>query len=314
MQPILYFVVPCFNEEEVLNETSKCLTSLLKELISSHVVAETSRICYVDDGSVDETWHIIEHFCSENHYVMGIKLSRNCGHQNALMAGLSTIVDKADIIITIDADLQDDIHVIPSMISKYEEGCDIVYGVRGDRATDSLFKRTTAQTFYRLMKWMGVDTVYNHADFRLMSRRTVKRLLEYPEKNLFLRGIVPLIGFRHDVVKYGRLKRKAGETKYPLRKMLEFAVNGITSFSVKPLRLMIMLGAIMLLFSMLMFIYVICSLICHKAVAGWASIMLSVWLVGGMVVTCLGVVGEYIGKTYIEVKNRPLFHVEEVIG
>ena len=313
MEIKLSIVIPCYNEEEVLPETTKRMTALLDKMVEDGLVNETSEIVYVDDGSRDKTWEFIEQYHQENRYVHGVKLAGNAGHQNALMAGLTIAKETADAIISIDADLQDDINVIPEMVRHFLSGCDIVYGVRKARKTDSFFKRFTAQGFYRLMKRLGVKSVYNHADFRLMSRRAVEQLCRYRERNLFLRGIVPLIGYKTECVYYDRSERFAGESKYPLGKMVNFAMDGITSFSVKPVRLIASLGVFFLFVTLIVLIWVVYAMITHHNVPGWASLMLSIWFVGGCMLLGLGVVGEYIGKIYMEVKDRPRYNVEKVI-
>lgn len=310
----LVIVVPCYNEEKVLMETTKRLGDLMQKMITNKVISEDSRILYVNDGSKDATWDIITLLSQTNTCVCGVNLSRNVGHQNALMAGLEVALDMGDVFVTIDADLQDDINVIPEMISKYNKGNDIVYGVRKERKTDTFFKRNTALAFYRLMDFWGVKTVYNHADYRLMSKRAVCHLFEYEERNLFLRGIVPLIGYQTATVYYNRDKRFAGESKYPLGKMLNFAIDGITSFSVKPLRLIFLLGILFVLVALCIVIYVLLSVAAGNNYPGWASIMLSIWFVGGCILISLGIVGEYIGKIYTEVKRRPRYHIAHKIG
>ncbi len=310
-KPVLYIVVPCYNEEEVLEETNRQLCALLGTMMAEGQVSAESRLLYVDDGSRDATWSLIERFHGQTAMVCGVKLAANSGHQRALLAGLYASKSHSDIMVSIDADLQDDIGVIPDMVSAYARGCDVVYGVRRRRTTDTFFKRFTAQSFYRVMGFLGVKTVYNHADFRLMSRRAVEELFRYKERNLFLRGLVPLIGYPSDVVYYDRKERLAGESKYPLRKMLSFAAEGITSFSVQPLHLLLYLGAIFILVSLLIFCYVIYRYITHDVVPGWASLILSVWFVGGCVLVGLGIVGEYVGKIYIEAKGRPRFNIEQ---
>ena len=309
----LAIVVPCFNEEEVLPQTNERLCALLDRLIRDRLAGEGSFILYVDDGSRDGTWPQIENYSKMSAHVRGLKLAGNVGHQNALMAGLETSCADADVTVSIDADLQDDLNAIPEMIKKYDSGCDIVYGVRRKRTTDSLFKRTTAQMFYRLMNSLGVKTVYNHADFRLMSRRAVSALCQYDERNLFLRGLVSQLGYRSDTVYYDRLERQAGESKYPLSKMLSFAVDGITSFSVKPLRLIFYLGLLFLLISLGILIYVIMALCQGRGVQGWASLMLSIWFVGGCLLVCLSVIAAYIGRIYTESKHRPRYHIEKYL-
>jgi len=309
----LAIVVPCFNEEEVLPQTNERLRGLLDEMMRQHLVGEESYILYVDDGSRDRTWPIIAEYSDADVHVRGLKLAGNVGHQNALMAGLDTARLDADVTVSIDADLQDDIHVIPEMVRKFDGGCDIVYGVRRKRTTDSFFKRTTAQMFYKFMSGMGVKSVYNHADFRLMSRRAVDALCMYEERNLFLRGLVPLLGYKTDSVYYDRLERQAGESKYPLSKMLSFAVDGITSFSVKPLRLIFYLGSAFLLISLGILIYVIVALCEGRGVQGWASLMLSIWFVGGCMLICLSIIAAYIGRIYTEGKHRPRYNIEQYL-
>ncbi len=309
----LIIVLPCFNEEEVLPETTQRLTELVQEMIHEGIVSDASRILYVNDGSRDRTWEMISRYHEENLFVCGVNLAGNVGHQNALMAGLETAKEMGDVMISIDADLQDDIRVIPEMIRKYLAGADIVYGVRRERKTDSWFKRTTAQSFYKLMARLGVKSVYNHADFRLMSKRAVEQLCQYRERNLYLRGIVPQIGYRTECVYYDRSERTAGESKYPLKKMMGLAIDGITSFSVKPVRALVLLGGIFLLIALGILIYVIVALLTGKAVSGWASLMLSIWFVGGCILLGLGIVGEYIGKIYLEVKDRPRYNIEKTL-
>ena len=309
----LAIVVPCFNEEEVLPITNKHLRALLDDMLREGLAGAGSYILYVDDGSRDRTWQEIYALCEADSHVRGLKLAGNVGHQNALMAGLDTARHDADVTVSIDADLQDDIHVIPEMMKKYGEGCDVVYGVRRKRQTDTFFKRTTAQLFYRFMSSMGVKTVYNHADYRLMSRRAVDALCQYEERNLFLRGLVPLIGYKADSVYYDRLERQAGESKYPLNKMLSFAIDGITSFSVKPLRLIFGLGVFFLIVSLAILVYVIVALCKGNGVQGWASLMLSIWFVGGCMLICLSIMSAYIGRIYTEEKHRPRYHIEKYL-
>lgn len=309
----VYFVVPCYNEEEVLPETIKRLTIKLAKLIRAGKASIDSRMIFVDDGSKDKTWEIIEQFHQENRFVGGVKLSRNRGHQNALLAGLMTAKEQCDCAISLDADLQDDIEVIDQFIDKFNEGCEVVYGVRSSRDKDTAFKRGTAQGYYKFMAMLGVDIVYNHADYRLMGKRALEALSEYKEVNLFLRGIVPLIGFKSDYVYYERSERFAGESKYPLKKMLKFAVDGITSFSVKPLKIISNIGIIMCLLSVIFFIYAIISFFSGSSVAGWASIMCSIWFLGGLQMLCIGIVGTYVGKIYSEVKQRPRFTIDKTI-
>lgn len=309
----IYLVLPCYNEEEVLHETSARLKVKMNQLISENKISKDSRVTFVDDGSKDNTWSIIEELKESDELFAGVKLSRNRGHQNALLAGLMTVKDYCDAAISLDADLQDDINVIDKFIDKFIDGCDVVYGVRSDRKTDTVFKRTTAQGFYKVMKFLGVDIVYNHADYRLMSKRALEALGEFEEVNLFLRGIVPLIGYKSDVVLYERNERFAGESKYPLKKMLSFAFEGITSFSVKPIRLVLNIGILMFSTSLLFLLYFIVLWLLGKTVAGWATIVVSIWMLGGVQLLCLGVIGEYIGKIYIETKKRPKFIIDKFI-
>ena len=312
-QDVLYIVVPCYNEQEVLPTTTPKLIEQLNALVEAQLIDKESRILYVNDGSIDDTWKLIEQYTQQHPQVCGVKLAGNVGHQNALLAGLEAASERADITISIDADLQDDVAVMTDMVQKYHEGCDIVYGVRRERKTDTWFKRNSALAFYKLMKRLGVKSVYNHADYRLMSRRAVKQLLNYRERNLFLRGIVPLVGYRTDSVFYDRGERLAGESKYPLSKMLNFAVNGITSFSIKPVRMVLALGIIFTLIALGILIYVLIAYFSGRTVSGWSSLILSLWFIGGCVLIGLGIVGEYIGKIYIEVKDRPRYNVEKEI-
>ncbi len=309
----LAIVVPCYFEQEVLPETTKRLTELLDRLIKEELVSPESYVLYVNDGSTDMTWSLISQFHSSNKYINGVNLAGNVGHQNALLAGLSIAVEHCDIAVTIDADLQDDVNAIREMIKKYNEGNDIVYGVRASRKSDTWFKRTTAQGFYRLMNFMGVKSVYNHADFRLMSKRALEYLLKFRERNIFLRGIVPLVGYKTDKVYFDRAERFAGESKYPLSKMLAFAFDGITSFSVKPVHMIIYLGLVFICISLGILAWVVWSMITGHIVQGWASMMLSIWFCSGCLLIGMGVVGEYIGKIYIEVKDRPRYNIEQVL-
>lgn len=311
--PVLAIVVPCYKEEAVLCETHKRLTQLLDRLTTEGRIAPESYILYVNDGSTDRTWSIIEELHQNTPYACGLNLAGNVGHQNALIAGLNTVKERCDVAISIDADLQDDINAIPEMLKHYMEGCDIVYGVRQERKTDTLFKRTTALAFYRMMKIMGVKSIYNHADYRLMSRRAIRQLCRFRERNLYLRGMVPLIGYQTACVYYNRDKRFAGESKYPFKKMLNFAIDGITSFSVKPVRMIFWLGCIFILIALCVTVWTLHAYFLHDTVPGWASLMISVWLVGGVVLVSLGIVGEYIGKIYIEVKDRPRYNEEELL-
>lgn len=310
---ILYIVVPCYNEEEVLHETSSRLISLIERMAAERLVSWESRVMFVDDGSKDTTWKLIQELHASSSYITGVKLAGNVGHQNALMAGLYTAKGYADIIVSIDADLQDDVEVIPQMVREYNSGFDIVYGVRRKRETDTFFKRTTAQGFYKLMRWLGVKSVYNHADYRLMSQRAVEQLTHYRERNLFLRGMVPLIGYKSTCVYYDRAERFAGESKYPLGKMVNFAIDGITSFSTRPLRMLVYMGLLFILISIGILCWVLVRWMTHNVVQGWSSLMLSVWFVGGCILIGLGVMGEYIGKVYIEVKDRPRYNIETVL-
>lgn len=310
----LAIVVPCYNEEEVLKIASETLREVLKDLAGKGKISEESFILFVDDGSRDRTWELIE----EEHaacpgQVLGVKLAGNVGHQFALTAGLLTAKDMCDVTVSIDADMQDDVTVIEEMIDKFHGGCDIVYGVRRERKTDTFFKRTTAQAFYRLMSLMGVKTVYNHADFRLMSRRAVEEFSRYKETNLFLRGMMPLLGYQTDSVYYDRRERVAGESKYPLKKMLALAFNGISSFSVKPISLILGLGVFIIAMSVLAAIYALISYCTGHVVPGWTSLILSIWFLGGMQLLAIGLVGQYIGKIYMEVKGRPRYNIEKVL-
>lgn len=310
----IYLVVPCYNEEEVLRETASRLKEKMQGLISNKVISDKSRIAFIDDGSKDKTWSIIEELNSSDKIFSGVKLSRNRGHQNALLAGLITVKDYCDASISLDADLQDDINVIDKFIEKFNDGCDVVYGVRSERQTDTVFKRTTAQGFYKIMKALGVDIVYNHADYRLMSKRALDSLQDFKEVNLFLRGIVPLIGYKSDVVLYQRNERFAGESKYPLKKMLSFAFEGITSFSVKPIRLILTVGIIMFISSLAALLYFLIIWMAGKTVQGWTTVVASIWMIGGIQLLCLGVIGEYIGKIYIETKERPKYIIDKFIN
>ncbi len=309
----LYIVVPCYNEQEVLPETAKRLAAKLASMYNQGLCSANSRILFVDDGSKDDTWNIINDLHNSSDCFCGLKLAHNRGHQNALWAGLMTAKEYADCIISIDADLQDDIDVLDKFLLKFDSGCDIVYGVRSSRKKDSIFKRSTAQGFYKFMHAMGADVVYNHADYRLMSRRALEALAEYDEVNLFLRGMVPDLGFKSDTVMYDRKERFAGESKYPLKKMLGFAVDGVTSFSVKPLKIISNAGIVISLLSVIGLLYALISKLFFPAttVAGWTAIVASIWLLGGIQLFCLGIIGEYIGKIFSEVKHRPKYITEE---
>ncbi len=307
---ILYIVIPCYNEEEMLPITAKALIRKLDTLIAEEKISPLSKVMFVDDGSKDRTWELIERFHRSCDLFTGVKLSRNRGHQNALLAGLMTAKKYADIVISMDADLQDDINAIDGFLEKRAEGCEIVYGVRSSRETDTGFKRWTAESFYRLLEAMGVEITYNHADYRLMSRRTLDALEQFKEVNLFLRGMVPMVGYKSDIVTYERAARQAGESKYPLKKMLAFAVEGITSLSVKPIRFITGLGFTIFFVAIIMLIY---FLIIHgmgKTVHGWTSTLMSVWALGGLQLLAIGVIGEYIGKIYLETKGRPKFLID----
>ena len=310
---VLYRVVPCYNEEAVLPETAKQLLEKMYSMMEREMISRESRILFVNDGSRDRTWDIIEELHGKNPIYMGVKLSRNKGHQNALLAGLMTAKERADMAVSLDADLQDDVNVIDQMVEKYHEGNDIVYGVRSARKTDTFFKKFTAQGFYKIMKALGVDIVYNHADYRLMSRRAIEGLEEFHEVNLFLRGIVPLIGYSSAIVTYERHERFAGESKYPLKKMLAFATDGITSFSIKPIRLITTCGFLIFAVSMLMLIYFLVVYFTGKTVWGWTSTIVSIWAIGGLQLLAIGIVGEYIGKIYMETKARPKYIIEKIL-
>lgn len=313
MENKLYLVIPCYNEEEVLPETSKRLKEKVTSLITKGKIDEGSRIVFVNDGSKDRTWELISELHKQDPMFSGINLSRNRGHQNALLAGLMTVKDHADMVISMDADLQDDIDAVDEMVEKYLNGVDIVYGVRSSRAKDTFFKKATAEGFYKLMNSMGANTVFNHADYRLMSRRALEGLAQFGEVNLFLRGIVPMIGYTTDVVYYERGERFAGESKYPLGKMLSFAVEGITSLSTKPIRLITGLGFFIFLISIIILIYSLVRHFMGETIVGWTTLMVSVWGIGGLILLSLGVVGEYIGKIYLETKARPRFIIEEFL-
>ncbi len=313
MSPTVYFVIPCYNEEEVLEETVKRLTEKLDSMRQQGLANEKSRMLLVNDGSKDRTWEIITRLHGENPYVEGVKLAHNRGHQNAVLCGLMTAMPLCDCAISLDADLQDDTDALDKFVAKYLEGCDVVYGVRNKRDTDTWFKRTTAEGYYKILHLLGVDVVFNHADYRLMSRRALEALSEYKEVNLFLRGIVPLIGYRSDYVYYDRHERFAGESKYPLKKMIALALDGITSFSVKPLKLISNFGILVSALSVFGLLYALISYFAGWAVSGWTAIVCSIWLLGGLQMLCLGVVGGYIGKIYSEVKARPRYRVEEFL-
>ncbi len=308
---ILSIVVPCYNEEEMLPITFESLRNKLAELIEKGKISPESFLLFIDDGSKDKTWELIDNENKVHKEVKGLKLAGNVGHQFALTAGLIFAKDICDIAISIDADLQDDIDVFEEMVDKYHEGCDIVYGVRNKRKTDSIFKRVTAQGFYRVMNFFGAKTIYNHADFRLMSKRALEQFSKYSEENLYLRGIVPLIGYKTECVYYDRKVRVAGKSKYPLRKMIALAVEGITSFSVKPIRYIVLLGFISVLLSLAAFVYALVSFFLKTVEPGWTSLIVSIWFLGGVQLISIGLIGEYIGKIYMEVKRRPRYNIEK---
>lgn len=313
MKDTLYVVVPCYNEQEVLGETTKRLTEKIESLIKKDIITKESRILYVDDGSRDDTWKLISDLYERNELITGLKLSRNRGHQNALLAGLIEASEHADMIVSMDADLQDDVDVLDQFIEEYYKGSQIVYGVRKSRKKDTFFKRTTAVAFYKLMRAFGVELIYNHADYRLMSKRAVEELKNYKEVNLFLRGIIPLIGFQTSTVEYDRGERFAGESKYPLRKMIYFAIDGITSTSVRPIRMITMFGFLSILFSIVYAIFVIWGHFHGSTIQGWTTSILLLCFFGGAQIMCTGIVGEYVGKIYLETKARPRFIVDEKI-
>ncbi len=308
---ILYVVIPCYNEEEVLNETTRQLKEKMEALIKNKKISSKSKVMYVNDGSKDKTWELIKDINKKEKLFTGISLSRNRGHQNALLGGLMTAKNYADIIISMDADLQDDINAIDEMIDKYNAGNDIVYGVRSARKTDTWFKRTTAEGFYKFMNMLGVEVVYNHADYRLTSKRVLEELSNFREVNLFLRGMFPLVGFKSDKVYYERKERFAGESKYPLKKMLNFAWDGITSFSVKPLRMICNVGFLVLFISICIMLYALIQKIIGNTVSGWTFLTISIWFIGGLQMISIGIIGEYIGKVYNETKQRPRYIISE---
>lgn len=310
---ILYLVIPCYNEEAVLHETAKQLLVKMNSMFDRGMISRESKIMFVNDGSRDKTWEIIRELHESNPIYSGVKLSRNKGHQNALLAGLMTAKEKADMAISLDADLQDDVDVIDKMVEKYYEGNDVVYGVRSARDTDTFFKKFTAEGFYKIMQAMGVEIVFNHADYRLMSKRALEGLSEFREVNLFLRGIVPLIGYKSDIVTYERHERFAGESKYPLKKMLAFATDGITSFSIKPIRIITTCGFLIFAISLIMLIYFLVVHFMGRTVHGWTSTIVSIWAIGGLQLLAIGIVGEYIGKIYLETKARPKYIIETVL-
>lgn len=311
MKQILYLVIPCYNEEEVLQETAKRLLVKINNMISKEMISKDSKILFVNDGSKDKTWSIIEELHNKDNIFSGINLSRNRGHQNALLAGLMTAKEYADMTISLDADLQDDVDVIDKFVEQYYEGSDVVYGVRSSRQTDTFFKKSTALLFYKFMKGLGVDMVYNHADYRLMSKRALYGLSEFTEVNLFLRGMVPLVGYKYSIVEYERHERFAGESKYPLKKMISFALDGITSLSIKPIRLISGLGFTIFFVSLIALLYSFIVKFIGNTITGWTSLTISIWMLGGVQLLCLGVIGEYIGKIYNETKRRPRFIIAD---
>lgn len=306
----LYIVIPCYNEEEILPKTIAEMSKVIEKLIDKNKVDSGSKMLLVDDGSRDRTWELISMAQKENPYVAGLKLSKNVGHQNALLAGIDTANTVCDVTVSIDADLQDDVSAIEMMVDKYLAGAEVVLGVRSERKKDSFFKRFTAQGFYKVMNLLGTKTIYNHADFRLMGKKAMNALSQYRERNLFLRGIITEIGYQTEIVYYARREREAGESKYPLRKMIAFAWNGITSFSTKPISMILGVGIFTMFLSVLAFIYMLISYFFGNVVSGWASILLSVWFLGGMQMFAIGLIGQYIGKTYIESKERPHYHID----
>lgn len=312
--PLLNIVVPCYNEEEVIAETIKQLGAVLDKLIQIHLISSNSLLLFVDDGSRDRTWELIEQHHLDNSYVTGLKLARNVGHQNALLAGLMVAKEQADCVISIDADLQDDLSTIEKFVIEFHKGVEIVYGIRQSRESDTFFKRNTALGFYKVMAKMGAQIEYNHADFRLMSKRALDQLEKFKEVNLFLRGIVPLIGFKTTKVYYDRHERFAGESKYPIKKMIAFALDGITSLSVTPIRFVTLAGFLLFLVSLVAGVYAIASKISGNTVSGWASLMVSVWFIGGIQLVSMGLIGEYVGKIYKEVKHRPLYIIEKQLA
>ena len=311
---VLYLVIPCYNEQEVLPETARQLKQKMSDLISQQKISPDSRIVFVNDGSKDTTWQIIQSLHTENKLFQGVNLSRNKGHQNALLAGLMTVKDCCDITISLDADLQDDIDAIDGMVDKFYEGCEIVYGVRNSRKTDTFFKKTTAEGYYKVMQMLGADIVFNHADYRLMSKKALEGLEQFHESNLFLRGIVPMIGYKTGEVYYARKERMAGESKYPLKKMLSFAWEGITSLSVRPIKMITSFGAFIFIISIIMLIYSLIRHLTGATIAGWTSMMFSIWALGGLQLLSIGIIGEYIGKVYMESKARPKYIVQEYLN
>ncbi len=310
----LYIVLPCYNEEEVLPETVSILTNKMEQLLAEGKITDTSRIVFVDDGSKDQTWNIIQNLYDVNPWVLGIKLSRNRGHQNALLCGLMTVRGQADAVISMDADLQDDVNAIDKMVDAYQNGFDVVYGVRAARKTDSFFKRFTAEEYYRILERMGAKVIFNHADFRLMSNRALEGFAEFKEVNIFLRGMVPMVGYKSTTVTYDRKARTAGESKYPLKKMLALAWEGITALSIRPIRFVTGAGLLSILVSFILIVYSFIRHFTGNTVPGWSSLMISIWLMGGLQLLAIGIVGEYIGKIYLETKHRPRYIVETFLN
>ncbi|MCD8287700.1 MAG: glycosyltransferase family 2 protein [Porphyromonadaceae bacterium] len=310
----LAIVVPCYNEEDVLTDSARQLNEMLCHLAEKGKISENSFILFVNDGSKDKTWELIEKLYRGDKHIFGLNLASNRGHQNALLAGLMTVKDICDAAVSIDVDLQDDVACIEDMVDTFAQGFDIVYGIRSSRKNDTFFKRSTALTFYRLMTWLGAHSIYNHADYRLMSRRALQSLSEYPERNLFLRGIIPTIGYKTATIPYERKERLTGKSKYPLRKMVNFAIEGITSFSIKPIRLISSMGFLILFITLIVAIYTMISFFLGYAVEGWTSLMLSFWFLGSVLLIAIGIIGEYIGKIYLEVKQRPRYNIETFLS
>ena len=314
MSDVLYLVVPCYNEEDVLHSTAQRLRDKMAALSASGKISGDGRVVFVDDGSRDGTWGIIEQLIAQDKLFAGVKLSRNKGHQNALLAGLMAVKDEADMAISIDADLQDDISAIDSMVDEYLNGSDIVYGVRGNRENDSFFKRASAQGYYKLLRSLGCDITYNHADYRLMSSRAIEALAGYREQRLFIRGLVPMLGYKSSVVEYTRGTREAGESKYPLKRMLTLAIDGLMSLSLRPLRIITAAGSVMLLIAAALLVYSVVMLFMGESILDWELVVFSIWAVGGFITLSLGIVGEYVGRTFIEAKRRPRYNIEKTVG
>lgn len=309
----LYLAIPCYNEQEVLRDSASKLITKYNDMMDKNIITRDSKIVFIDDGSMDKTWSIIQQLHQENDVFQGIKLSCNRGHQNALLCGLLTLKDKADAVISIDADLQDDINTFDDMIKKFEDGCDVVYGVRAKRDSDTFFKRFTAEAFYKILNKMGGKVIFNHADFRLMSKKALNAFSDFKETNIFLRGMVPQLGYKSAIVTYTRSERLLGESKYPLKKMIALAWEGITSMSIKPIRMISKLGAIVFAISIIMIIYSLISYVCGYTVSGWTSILCSIWAIGGLQLLAIGIIGEYLGKVYLETKQRPRYIIDEYL-